>query len=136
MGEEVVYHCPKCGRDHYVSIGPFFLSPGDPVMIREGFYGKRAKKMFERHPGKSAFFEHVVFRCNCGYARSKRVMTIFGDDKAPWDRWSERNVVWDNAKCRCPRCGRSMRIVGDYPSRIRCTCGAWTEGYQCWCLFD
>ena len=136
MGEQVVYICPKCLKHHYVSVGPYFLSPGDPAAIKEGFYGRQAKRNFERHPGKSAFFEHVVFRCDCGYARSKNVMTIFGDERAPWDMGPDRDIVWHNARCRCPRCGRRMHPARDLPRRIRCTCGAWTEGYRCECMFD
>ena len=136
MGEEVSYHCMKCGKEHHIAIGPFFLSPANPEMIMSGTYGERAKKNFERHPGRSAFFEYRVFRCRCGYARSKQVMTIFDDDRAPWDMWSERKVVWNNARCRCPRCGRSMKMMRDLPARIRCNCGAWTQDAERFCLFD
>ena len=37
---------------------------------------------------------------------------------------------------RCPRCGRRMHPARDLPRRIRCTCGAWPEGYRCECMFD
>lgn len=39
---------------------------GGSCSDKEGFYGRQAKRNFERHPGKSAFFEYVVFRCDCG----------------------------------------------------------------------
>ena len=136
MGEEVRYHCPKCGRDHFLSIGWFFRSPATAEAVLSGEYGEKAKRNFERHPGRSAMFSHDVFRCSCGYARSKQVMVIFGDDRAPWDMGPERNVVWHNARCRCPRCGRRMKIMNDLPRRIRCTCGKWTDPFEVICLFD
>lgn len=136
MGEEVRYHCPKCGKDHFLSIGWFFRSPATAEEVLAGEYGERAKRNFERHPGRSAMFSYEVFRCNCGYARSKQVMAIYGDDRAPWDMAPDRKLIWHNARCRCPRCGRSMGHMGDLPSRIRCTCGAWTSGPMCYCMFD
>ena len=63
-------------------------------------------------------------------------MVIYGDDKAPWSMDPERKIVWHNARCRCPRCGRNMKIMNDLPGRIRCTCGKWTEPYMPECLFD
>ena len=136
MGEEVRYHCPECGRDHFLSIGWFFRSPATAEAVLSGEYGEKAKRNFERHPGRSAMFSHDVFRCSCGYARSKQVMVIFGDDRVPWDMGSERNVVWHNARCRCPRCGRRMKAMDDLPRRIRCTCGKWTDPFEVICLFD
>ncbi len=136
MGEEVRYHCPECGRDHFLSIGWFFRSPATAEAVLSGEYGEKAKRNFERHPGRSAMFSHDVFRCSCGYARSKQVMVIFGDDRAPWDMGHERNVVWHNARCRCPRCGRRMKAMDDLPRRIRCTCGKWTDPSEIICLFD
>ncbi len=136
MGEEVVYRCPKCLKDHYLSIGWFFRSPATAEAILSGEYGKQAKRNFERHPGKSAMFSHDVFRCSCGYARSKEVMVIFDDDQAPWSMDPERKVVWHNARCKCPRCGRSMMHADDLPRRIRCNCGAWTDYHETVCMFD
>ena len=126
----------NCGKVHYLSIGAFFNSPASAEEVLSGERGRQAKLNMERHPGKSAMFTYEVFRCNCGYGRSKMVMVIYGDDKAPWDKWSERNIVWHNAKCRCPRCGRKMRVMDDLPRRIRCTCGKWTEGIEMDCMFD
>ena len=136
MGETIVYHCPKCGKHHPVSIGAFFMSPASAEEILAGSRGIQAKRNLERHPGNNAMFTHEVFRCNCGYARSKLVMVIFGDDKVPWDMSPHRDVVWHNARCRCPRCGRSMHVVEEPPRKIRCTCGSWTEDYDVHCLFD
>ena len=107
-GEQVVYICPKCRKHHYVSVGAFFMSPGDTAAIKKGFYGRQAKRNFERYPGKSAMFSYDVFKCLCGYARSKEVMVIFDDDQAPWSMDPERKVVWHNARCMCPRCGSNM----------------------------
>ncbi|MBO4357312.1 MAG: hypothetical protein J5813_03990 [Candidatus Methanomethylophilaceae archaeon] len=81
-------------------------------------------------------FSYDVFRCQCGYARSKEVMVIYGDDKVPWDMDPKRKIVWHNARCRCPRCGKSMKETDDLPRRIRCTCGKWTELPEIECLFD
>ena len=136
MGESVSYHCPNCGKNHHVSIGWFFRSPATAESILAGEYGEQAKRNLERHPGKSAMFSYDVFRCTCGYARSKEVMVIYGDDQAPWSMDPERKIVWHNARCRCPRCGRSMHVVEEPPRKIRCTCGSWTEDYDVYCLFD
>ena len=135
MGEQVVYHCPKCGKDHSISIGAFFRSPACAEEILAGERGKQAKRNMERHPGNSAMFTYEVFRCNCGYARSKLVMAIYKGEGAPWAMGHE-NLVWHNARCRCPVCGRNMGIMRDLPRRIRCECGSWTDLCYCECMFD
>ena len=136
MGESIHYHCPKCGKDHPVSMGAYFRSPACAEEILAGERGKQAKRNLERHPGNNVMFTYELFRCSCGYARSKHVMVIFDDDQAPWSMDPERRPVWHNARCRCPRCGRKMRITDEPPMRIRCTCGSWTLPYDVDCLFD
>ncbi len=136
MGEQLSYRCMNCGKEHLVDWGLFFRSPATAEAVLEGDYGKRAKANFERHPGTSALFSYEVFRCTCGYARSKLVMMIFNDDQAAWSQDPKRGIVWDNAKCRCARCGKSMQVVREPPRRIRCTCGKWTGERQHSLLFD
>lgn len=136
MGESIEYHCLKCGRVHNIDWGAFFRSPASAEEILSGGRGKQAKRNFENHPGKSAMFTYEVFRCNCGYARSKLVMVIFDDDQAPWSMDPERRPVWHNAKCTCARCGRKMRVMDEPPRRIRCTCGSWTAEGRGTVLFD
>ncbi len=136
MGEQFMYSCTNCGKVHLVDCGWFFRSPATAEAVLAGEYGKRAKADFERHPGTSAMFSYDVFRCTCGYARSKRVMRIFADDQAPWSQDPGRGIVWDNARCRCARCGKDMHIVDEPPRRIRCTCGKWTGERVCSLMFD
>ncbi len=136
MGASYRYHCPKCGEDHIIRCGMFFRSPATAEEVLSGGYGERAKRNFERHPGTSALFSHQVFRCGCGYARSKEVMVIFADDQAPWSMYPGRGIVWHNVRCRCARCGKSMSPVSEPPRSIRCTCGKWTEPMDLDTLFD
>ena len=136
MGEEVVYHCPKCGKDHYLNAGAFFNSPATSEEVLSGERGNVAKLNMERHPGRSAMFTYEVFYCRCGHARSKMVMRIFRDDIMSWSFDPDEGVIWHNARCRCPKCGRPMRLIEDLPSRIRCTCGSWTQYRNEVCLFD
>ena len=126
----------NCGKVHYLSIGAFFNSPASAEEILAGERGRQAKLNMERHPGKSAMFTYEVFRCSCGYARSKHVMAIYDDDQVPWSMEPDRKIVWHNARCRCSRCGKRMKLARDLPARIRCTCGAWTEPYVGYCMFD
>lgn len=136
MGETLSYHCPRCGKTHLISYGWFFRSPATAEQVLNGEYGPRAKRNLERHPGTNVMFEYLIFRCSCGHARSKEVMTVFDDDRAPWDRDTRRKPVWDNARCSCPRCGKRMHITYNEPRSIICTCGARTEQAYCHCLFD
>ncbi len=136
MGEQLGYLCPGCGKEHLIDFGWFFLSPATAEAVLDGSYGERAKRNMERHPGTSAMFSHDVFLCTCGYARSKLVMRIFNDDQAPWSQSPNRGLVWDNAECRCARCGKSMHLVEEPPRRIRCTCGRWTGERYCTLMFD
>ena len=108
MGETLSYHCPRCGKTHLISYGWFFRSPATAEQVMNGEYGPRAKRNLERHPGTNVMFEYLIFRCSCGHARSKEVMTVFDDDRAPWDRDTRRKPVWDNARCSCPRRSASV----------------------------
>ena len=119
MGEEIVYRCPKCLKEHYMSIGAYFRSPAYAGEILAGERGKQAKRNLERHPGKNVMFTYEIFRCSCGYARSKHVMAIYDDNQAPWSMDPERKLVWHNARCRCPRCGKRMKLIREPPRRIR-----------------
>jgi len=47
MGETIVYHCPKCGKHHSVSIGVFFMSPASAEEILAGSRGIQAKRNLE-----------------------------------------------------------------------------------------
>ena len=136
MGEELSYTCEKCGKVHRISWGAFFMSPQKAEDVLAGSMGRQARLNMERHPGKSAMFWYGVFGCRCGYVRSKRLMAIYDDDQVPWSMDPDRKVVWHNARCRCPKCGRSMRERAEPPTRLRCTCGAWTGGADLSLMFD
>ncbi len=131
MGSSYTVHCSKCGRHTTISEGAFFRSPAYADEILAGERGKQAKLNFERHPGKSAMFTYEVFVCSCGYTRSKLVMIIFDDDQTPWSIDPNRKIVWHNARCRCPLCGKNMRISDGAPYTFRCRCGEWIEDEPC-----
>lgn len=133
MGMSVEYHCPKCGKDYSVSTGLFFRSPATTEEVLAGEYGNHAKANLERHPGGSIMFSYEIFRCRCGYVRSKEVMRIF--EAKQWPSPTVK-AVWNNARCRCPRCRRNMHLTEDLPKKMRCDCGSWTEEYRVACMFD
>lgn len=97
--------------------------------ILSGKYGVQAKKNFENHPGKYVLFSDQMFVCECGYVSTKTVMEVVNNKalKSPMDNGNR--AVWNNAKCRCQRCKKSMTRVDEPPEKMKCLCGKWTKQF-------
>ena len=112
-----------------MSDGGSYIDHVPAEWILTGEWDDRTKTNLKRHPGTLVRFSEDIFRCKCGYVRSKEVMKIYKEEH-PSSSGPGEKEVWNNAKCRCSRCKRSMRITEDFPKRMRCKCGSWTEKYM------
>ena len=95
--------------------GGFLSCPDNPVTrdeILSGRYGKRPKRILEKHPDANFYCYRPLFHCSCGNLSDKDAVSI-GDIK-PLCRPS----------MKCDLCGRKMWEITELPDCLPCPkCG-------------